>query len=153
MAYLCLPVSSCDFTRCQASSSTHAGKRAYLQFARMTVQIRSMDAHDDRLTATLRYLADEALDALVAVNFGQNSFLESHAVFVLSGVRPIGESAVVVERDGRSSLVVTPAWDAERAKELSRTSKTIGTNHLAETLETVLRDRSVDTQNCVSVGL
>ena len=38
---------------------------------------------------------------LIALNFGQNSFLESHAVFVLSGVRPIGESAVVVDRCGR----------------------------------------------------
>jgi Xaa-Pro dipeptidase len=112
-----------------------------------------MGAHDDRLEATARYLADEALDALVAVNFGQNSFLESHAVFVLSGVRPIGESAVVVDRDGHSTLIVTPAWDAERAKELSRTSKTIGINDLAETLDTLLRERRIDRQKCVTVGL
>jgi Xaa-Pro dipeptidase len=112
-----------------------------------------MGAHENRLEATTRYLADEALDALVAVNFGQNSFLESHAVFVLSGVRPIGESAVVVERDGCSTLIVTPAWDAERAKELSRTSKTIGTNDLAESLETILRERRIDPQKCVTVGM
>jgi len=113
----------------------------------------AMGAHDNRLEATARYLADEAHDALVAVNFGQNSFLESHAVFVLSGVRPIGESAVVVERDGRSTLIVTPAWDAERAKELSRTTKTLGTNDLAESLDTILRERRIEPQNCVSVGL
>lgn len=124
-----------------------------MQFDWMTVQIRSMGAHDDRLAATARYLADEALDALVAVNFGQNSFLESHAVFVLSGVRPIGESAVLVERDGHSTLIFTPAWDAERVKELSRTTKTIGTNDLPEALDTVLREQHIDLQKCVTVGL
>ena len=66
-----------------------------------------MRVHDDRLAMTARYLEAEALDGLVAVNFGQNSFLESHAVFVLSGVRPIGESAVVVDRDGGSASLRT----------------------------------------------
>src|SRR5690242_16782873 len=74
-----------------------------------------MAIQDQRLQATARHLESEGLDALVAVNFGQNNFLESHAVFVLSGVRPVGESAVVVERSGRSTLIVTPAWDGERA--------------------------------------
>jgi len=112
-----------------------------------------MAAHHDRLKETARYLADEALDALVAVNFGQNSFLESHAVFVLSGVRPIGESAVVVDRGGRSTLIVTPAWDAERAAGLSRTSKTIGTDDLAEALASVVRDHGIDPQKSITVGM
>ena len=73
-----------------------------------------MSVQDVRLGETVRYLEAEALDGLVAVNYGHNSFLESHAVFVLSGVRPIGESAVVVSRSGASTLIVTPAWDAER---------------------------------------
>src|SRR6266404_5910248 len=85
---------------------------------------RRMRVHDNRLAMTARYLEAEALDGLVAVNFGQNSFLESHAAFVLSGVRPIGESAVVVDRSGGSTLIVTPAWDAERATTLSHTEKT-----------------------------
>jgi len=59
-----------------------------------------MGVQQVRLGETVRYLGDEALDGLVAVNYGHNSFLESHAVFVLSGVRPIGESAVVVDRSG-----------------------------------------------------
>ena len=56
-----------------------------------------------------------ALDGLIAASNGLNNFLESNAVYVLSGVRPIGESAVVLDRDGRSTLIVTPAWDGERA--------------------------------------
>src|SRR6266851_2896203 len=74
-----------------------------------------MSIQDTRLATTARYLADEGLDGLVALNGGQNSFLESHAVFVLSGVRPIGESAVLVDRSGASTLMATPAWEAERA--------------------------------------
>ena len=35
---------------------------------------------------------------------------------------PIGESAVVVDRTGGSTLIVTPAWDAERAARLSVTA-------------------------------
>src|SRR5256885_16736753 len=115
-----------------------------LPFQRTLVQIRPMDAPAARLTQTARDLAQEGLDALIAVNFGHNSFLESHAVFVLSGVRPIGESAVVVDRAGRSTLIVTPAWDAERAAALSHTTQTIGTDDLAGTLATVIGEHRID---------
>src|SRR5258708_15463257 len=97
-----------------------------------------MSIQDSRLAATTRYLATEGLDGLVAFNGGQNSFLEGHAVFVLSGVRPIGESAVLVDRAGASTLIVTPAWEAERAAALSRTSKTFGTDDLASSLRAAL---------------
>src|SRR5437762_13717652 len=98
-----------------------------------------MGIQASRLQKTVRHLIDAALDGLVAVNFGHNSFLESHAVFVLSGVRPIGESAVVVDRAGDSTLIVTPAWDAERAAALAHTAKTIGTDDLPEALAQVLK--------------
>src|SRR5262249_18817651 len=106
-----------------------------------------------RLSETVRYLESEGLDGLVAVNYGHNSFLESHAVFVLSGVRPIGESAVVVDRAGASILIVTPAWDAERAARLSQTGKTVATDDLAATLAAVLKEHRLDGRAIVSVGL
>jgi Xaa-Pro aminopeptidase len=139
------------------SSSPAADQRPALQFEPMTVQIPPMGAQDNRqdnrLEAAVRALADEGLDALVAVNFGQNSFLESHAVFVLSGVRPVGESAVVVDRSGRSTLIVTPAWEAERAGTLSRTTKIIGTDDLADALGAVVREHDIDPQKTLTVGL
>src|SRR5215510_5726698 len=112
-----------------------------------------MGIQDIRLAETARYLEAEALDGLVAVNYGHNSFLESHAVFVLSGVRPIGESAVVVDRAGASTLIVTPAWDAERATKLSHTNKTIGSDDLASTLASVLKEHRLDGRGIVSIGL
>src|SRR5213595_3614727 len=110
-----------------------------------------MGIQEIRLTETARFLEQEALDGLVAVNYGHNSFLESHAVFVLSGVRPIGESAAVVDRTGASTLIVTPAWDAERAARLSHTSKTVGTDDLAATLASVLAEHRLDGRQIVSV--
>ena len=112
-----------------------------------------MGVQEDRLAKTARYLADEALDGLVALNFGHNNFLESHAVFVLSGVRPIGASAVVVDRDGGATLIVTPAWDAERAGSLSHTERTIGTDDLPDALAEVLAKRRIDPRKTVAVGL
>src|SRR6476469_6322775 len=119
----------------------------------MPVQIITMSVHDVRLEQTTAYLKQEALDGLIAVNYGHNSFLESHAVFVLSGVRPIGESAVVVDRAGGSTLIVTPAWDAERAAALSHTAKTIGTDDLPDALAAALRNHGIDPRKTATVGL
>src|ERR1700746_54791 len=112
-----------------------------------------MSTQDTRLTATARYLVDECLDGLVAFNGGQNSFLEGHAVFVLSGVRPIGESAVLVDRAGASTLIVTPAGESERAAALSRTNKTIGTDNLGEALRAALVQHGIDPRKTVTVAL
>lgn len=112
-----------------------------------------MAAGETRLNATARYLGERGLDALVGFNNGQNSFLDSHAVFVLSGVRPIGESAVLVDRDGRASLIVTPAWDEARAAALSRTHGTRGTDDLPAALAAALGEYRVDPRKLVTVGL
>jgi Xaa-Pro dipeptidase len=112
-----------------------------------------MSIYKTRLAATAGYLQKEGLDGLLALNFGQNSFLESHAVFVLAGVRPIGESAVVVDRDGGSTLIVTPAWDGERAGALSRTERTVGTDDLPQALEKTLAKQRIDPRKTLTVGL
>jgi Xaa-Pro aminopeptidase len=112
-----------------------------------------MSAQDTKLAATARYLVEQGLDGLIALNGGQNSFLEGHAVYVLSGVRPIGESAVLVDRSGASNLIVTPAWEAERATALSRTRKTIGTNDLAQGLSSALAAHGIDPRKTVTVAL
>src|SRR4029453_16970917 len=112
-----------------------------------------MGVQQVRLSETVRYLETEGLDGLVAVNYGHNSFLESHAVFVLSGVRPIGESAVVVDRAGASPLIVTPPGGGERPAKLPHTRKPVGTDDLATTLASVLAEHRLDGRAIVSVGL
>jgi Xaa-Pro dipeptidase len=106
-----------------------------------------------RLAAAIRHLGDQALDGMIAASNGLNNFLESNAVYVFSGVRPIGESAVVLDRDGRSTLIVTPAWDEARAAAASSTDRTIGTDDLAAMLKSVVGTHRLDLSRTVSVGL
>jgi Xaa-Pro aminopeptidase len=112
-----------------------------------------MSGRNDRLLQALRHLQEHKLDGLVAVSDGMNSFLESNAVYVLAGVRLIGPGALVLDRDAGSTLIVTPAWDAERASALSASGKTIGTDDLAGTLLDVLKTHRVDPARTISVGL
>jgi Xaa-Pro aminopeptidase len=106
-----------------------------------------------RLIEAAKYLQGGGLDGLVAASNGLNNFLESNAVYVLSGVRPIGESAVVVDRDGRSTLIVTPAWDGERAASISSTDRTIGTDDLRAALKDVVGNYRLNMARTISVGL
>ncbi len=106
-----------------------------------------------RLADATRYLADAALDGVIAASNGLNNFLESNAIYVFSGVRPIGESAVVLDRDGRSTLIVTPAWDEERAAALSATDRTVGTDDLVAALKDAVGAHRLDLSRSVSVGL
>jgi Xaa-Pro dipeptidase len=106
-----------------------------------------------RLSAAARHLQDEARDGLIAASNGLNNFLDSNAVYVLSGVRPIGESAVVLDRDGRSTLIVSPALDEERAARLSCTDRTVGTDDLAAALANAVKNHRLDLKRSISVGL
>jgi Xaa-Pro dipeptidase len=114
---------------------------------------RTSATRPGRLAAATRHLGDQALDGLIAASNGLNNFLESNAVYVFSGVRPIGESAVVLDRDGASTLIVTPAWDETRAAAASSTDRTIGTDDLAATLKSVVGTHRLDLSRTVSVGL
>ena len=114
---------------------------------------RTSATRPGRLAAATRHLADQALDGLIAASNGLNNFLESNAVYVFSGVRPIGESAVVLDRDGVSTLIVTPAWDEARAAAAASTDRTIGTDDLAATLKSVVGTHRLDLSRTISVGL
>src|SRR5512146_3062892 len=111
---------------------------------------------DSRMQDAVRYLEAEGCDALIVAYHGQNVFanvfIDSNAVYVLSGVRPIAESAVVVERSGRSTLVITPAWDGERAAASSRTDSTVGCEDLAEGLTRTLRSARINPAKVVTLG-
>jgi len=108
---------------------------------------------DGRLAQATRHLADHGLDGLIAASNGLNNFLESNAIHVFAGLRPIGESAVVLDRDGRSTLIVTPAWDEERAAALSATERTIGTDDLVAALQGAVGAHRLDLSRTVSVGV
>jgi Xaa-Pro aminopeptidase len=114
---------------------------------------RAIVSRDARLTQATRHLREHALDGLIAASNGLNSFLDSNAVYVLCGVRPIGESALVLDREGKSTLIVTPAWDAERVAAQSSAAETIGTNDLVAALGSMVKAHRLDMSRTVSVGL
>ncbi|MGB6536537.1 MAG: Xaa-Pro peptidase family protein [Xanthobacteraceae bacterium] len=108
---------------------------------------------NSRLSEAAEHLQSRGLDGLIAASNGLNNFLESNAVYVFSGVRPIGESAVVLDRAGRSTLIVTPAWDGERAAAGALTDDVIATDDLAATLKSVVGRHRLDISRTISVGL
>jgi Xaa-Pro aminopeptidase len=112
---------------------------------RETVRARLSDAVDR--------LRDDGLDGLLAVNNGDHSFLDANAVFVLSGYRAVGESALVLDRDGGSTLVVTPAWDGERARRMAQATSVIATSDLADGIERAVTERGLQRGRLATVGL
>jgi Xaa-Pro aminopeptidase len=69
--------------------------------------------HEERLAAIRAGMHD--LDVIVAVHDGAHFIETPNPVFVLSRFKSLGPCAVVLPRDGKATLVVTPSWDAERA--------------------------------------
>jgi Xaa-Pro dipeptidase len=113
----------------------------------------SMAAENGRLTEARTWLAEQRLDGLVAFNDGQNSFLDSNAVYVFSGVRPLGRGAVVVARDGISILVVEPSFDAQRATLLAATQEVVATDDLPGALQGALERTGLARANVATVGI
>jgi Xaa-Pro dipeptidase len=68
-----------------------------------------------RVNAVRRRMAEEGFDRLIAVHDGAHFIETPNPVTVLSGFKSIGPAAVVLEPKS-VRLVVTPAWDAARAR-------------------------------------
>jgi len=68
----------------------------------------------ERVQAKMR---DEGLDTLVVYDSGQHNMLRMNQVFYLTDFRSIGAVALIVPASGTTQLLVTPAWDLERARE------------------------------------
>ncbi len=112
-----------------------------------------MPVENARMLAARAWLAENKLDGFVAFNDGQNSFLESNAVFVFADVRALGRSAVIVARDGASTLVAEPAFDDARLRELATTREAMGTDDFVGALRATLVRLGLDKANCATVGL
>ncbi len=112
-----------------------------------------MGIQRDRIAQARAFLAEQGLDGLMAFNDGQNSFLESNAVYVFAGLRPLGESVVVIPRDGDATLIVTPAWDRERVAAASASDKVIATDDLPGALAGVLGASGLARGNLAVVNL
>jgi Xaa-Pro aminopeptidase len=88
----------------------------------------------DRLDAICRRMREENLDILVGLHDGAHFIEKPNPVMVLSGYKALGPSAAVLRPDGGTDLIVTPAWDATRAKKACADARVIGANDIVEGL-------------------
>jgi Xaa-Pro aminopeptidase len=71
--------------------------------------------HQDRLAKICAHMQEEKLALLIALHDGAHFIEKPNPVMVLTGFKAIGASAAVLHRDGSVALIVTPAFEAERA--------------------------------------
>jgi Xaa-Pro aminopeptidase len=74
---------------------------------------------DQRRESCVRLLESRALDCLVGFGGSIHNFLLCEPALVLAGFRTIGPTAIVLERSGRLTMLVSPAWDAPRADRIA----------------------------------
>ncbi len=72
---------------------------------------------EQRLAEVRARLLAATFDCVVAVHDGAHFIEKPDPVKVLTGFKALGPVAAVLDRAGAVSLVVTPSWDAERARE------------------------------------
>lgn len=73
---------------------------------------------EERLAHIRAGMEERGLDLLIGVHDGAHFIEKPNPVMVLSGFKSLGPAAAMLDRDGEARLVVTPAWDGERAAEL-----------------------------------
>jgi hypothetical protein len=93
---------------------------------------------EERLAAIRAGMIEHGLDLLVAVHDGAHFIETPNPVFVLSRFKSLGPAAVVLPRDGEATLIVTPAWDAERAAECCPALRVTASDDVVEALASAL---------------
>ena len=109
--------------------------------------------HQERIDEVIAAMEAEGLDLVVGISNADHHIEKSDAVTMLSGSRPLDDSAVVLGRDGKSTLIATPSWDLERVQSNSRTTETRATDDLPATLADVIGKTKVPVAKIGAAGL
>ena len=112
-----------------------------------------MTDFDDTLRAIRRAMEEESIDLLLGFHDGAHFIERPNAVMVLSGFKSIGPAMVILPRDDEATLVVTPAWDAERAPERFPPLRSIGTDNILNALVNYLDRNHVEPARVGTAGL
>ena len=89
---------------------------------------------DERLAAIRANMIEHKLEALVAIHDGAHFIETPNPVFVLSGFKSLGPAAVILPLDSEASLIVTPAWDAERATDCCPKLRAVAADDMVDAL-------------------
>ena len=91
-----------------------------------------------RLAAIRAGLEAAQLDCVVAVHDGAHFIEKPDPVLVLTGFKALGPVAAVLDRAGAVSLIMTPAWDADRAREICPDVRIVPANDVIAGIEAAL---------------
>jgi Xaa-Pro dipeptidase len=105
---------------------------------------------DARIDAVLRCMARDGIELVIACSNGLQMPDRPDPVVHLSGYRSLGESFVLLHRDGASTLIVSPAADTERAEAWKGFHGSIATDDLIGALTQELADRKT-IAGCVAI--
>jgi Xaa-Pro dipeptidase len=97
---------------------------------------------DERLADICRRMRDARLDLLIGVHDGAHFIETPNPVMVMSGFKSLGPAAVLLSRDGTMDLIVTPAWDAERAGKCCPAASAIGAKDIVDEVLARAGDRA-----------
>lgn len=95
---------------------------------------------DERLADILDRMREAKLDSIVALHDGAHFIEKPNPVTVLTGFKSLGPAAAVLRQDGALQLIVTPAWDAERAGESCPRARVSGTHDIVDALAGVVKN-------------
>jgi Xaa-Pro dipeptidase len=93
----------------------------------------------DRRAAVTRRMAQRHVDLLVAASSGFRPYDFPDPVMFLSGYQSLSESLFLLARDGEATLIVSPAFDAERLAAHADGVRAIATDDAAQELTGLLR--------------
>jgi Xaa-Pro aminopeptidase len=105
----------------------------------------------ERLSLLNARMHTSGLELFVAVSTSFHNFLDADPVFVLTGFRPMGECAVLVGLND-ASLIVTPAWDVERARQRSGFTRIVPAVRLGEAIKAVAGRFNADPDKIAVAG-
>ncbi|MBX5437714.1 MAG: aminopeptidase P family protein [Alicyclobacillaceae bacterium] len=89
--------------------------------------------YKQRVERLCEWMAGQSLKHLVLLHDGVHSFAWSNPVSLVSGYKGVGESMLIVDVSGRTTLVHTPAWDGWRAERVGA-AETIGAEQVSDVL-------------------
>jgi len=107
----------------------------------------------ERLRAIRAGMTERRLDVLVAVHDGAHFIETPNPVMVLTGFKSIGPAAAVMSDDGATSLVVTPAWDGDRAGAACPGIRVVAADDVIDGLAACLRVAHIRTAAIGLAGL
>src|SRR4029077_19655464 len=106
-----------------------------------------------RIDSVLRCMDKNGIELLIACSNGLQMPDRPDPVVHLSGYRSLGESFVLLHRDGTAKLIVSPAADAARASAWIGFHACIATDDLIGALTQILADRKAIAGHVAIVGI